>query len=185
ILLYLSCCCRCCCSCSTFCLCFHSSESWQRRFFDTMAMGGRGPPKSFQFEADIMGVHTDFVITDFGSELFFLITQSAKIGSLVQASASAPKDDEADPLGDSGPGRGGERTYDVQVLFGDRRAEHYRSYARALIELVASRSSKSVMLGIHLKEHSVEGFRKILGELKDKIAPMTVSEEDEDDDIPP
>eukprot|EP00930_Biecheleria_cincta_P085414 TRINITY_DN74803_c0_g1_i1.p1 TRINITY_DN74803_c0_g1~~TRINITY_DN74803_c0_g1_i1.p1 ORF type:complete len:153 (-),score=31.13 TRINITY_DN74803_c0_g1_i1:235-693(-) len=140
---------------------------------------GGSPPQSFQWTAQVLGQKTDFVITDFGSELFFVITQSAKIGSFVQATASEPKQEDA--LDESGLSKG-ERTHDVQVLFGDRRAEHYRSYARALIELVASRCSKSVLLGIHLKEHSMEGFRVILKELRERIAPVTTVPDEDDDD---
>merc|ERR1719401_2851938 len=122
-------------------------------------MGGPGArglqgPQSIQFAAPIAGTATDFVITDFGSELFVVITQSAKIGSLLEATASEAKEG-LDGL---------ERVYDVRVLFGDRRAEHYRSYARALIELIATRSTKSVLLGIMLKEHTVEGFRQVMQE---------------------
>eukprot|EP00440_Ansanella_granifera_P010268 gb/GFBE01011137.1/.p1 GENE.gb/GFBE01011137.1/~~gb/GFBE01011137.1/.p1 ORF type:complete len:153 (+),score=20.04 gb/GFBE01011137.1/:1-459(+) len=145
-----------------------------------MRRGGGNPPQSHQWDADILGVRTDFVITDFGSELFFVITQSAKIGALVQATASEPKEEDGSDLGGL---RKGERTYDVQVVFGDRRVEHHRLYARALIELVASRSPKSVLLGIHLKEHSVEAFRLILKELRERIAPLTVPPEEEDDDL--
>merc|ERR1712080_226614 len=106
-------------------------------------------PKSVQFEASIEGVDTDFVITDFGSQLFIVITQSAKIGSLIEASVTSEEL------------RSGERIFDVRPLLGDRSAEHYRTYARALIEVVSSRSDKSVLLGIALKEHSVAGFRQI------------------------
>ncbi|CAE7261049.1 psmG3, partial [Symbiodinium pilosum] len=120
-----------------------------------MAFRPAGPPESHQWEAEIQGTPTSFVITDFGSELFFLITQNAKIGSLIQATASAPNSGDAADLG--GLARG-ERTYDVQVLFGDRRQEHYRAIARSLIEVVAQKSSKPILLGIQLKEHNVDIF---------------------------
>mmetsp|Transcript_96099 Transcript_96099/g.310296 ORF Transcript_96099/g.310296 Transcript_96099/m.310296 type:complete len:142 (+) Transcript_96099:41-466(+) len=135
-----------------------------------MAASGRAP-QTIQFAQSISGVATDFVITDFGTELFIVITQSCKIGSLIQASASELKEGE----------NGSSRVYEVQVLFGDRRAEHYRAYARALIELVASRSSKSVLLGIALKEHSTEGFRQVLQELRGRLGPVTAPPDEEDD----
>ena len=40
-----------------------------------------------------------------------------------------------------------QRSFDVQVLFGDRKQEMYRALTRALIELVAEKSSKSLILG--------------------------------------
>ncbi|CAE7491896.1 psmg3 [Symbiodinium sp. CCMP2456] len=125
-------------------------------------------------EAEIEGAATSFVITDYGSELFFLITQNAKIGSLIQATASAPNSGDTADLG--GLARG-ERTYDVQVLFGDRRAEHYRAIARSLIEVVAQKSSKPILLGIQLKEHNVQVFRAILQQLREKIGPVVAAEE--------
>ncbi|CAE6970882.1 unnamed protein product [Symbiodinium natans] len=125
-------------------------------------------------EVEIQGTPTSFVITDYGSELFFLITQNAKIGSLIQATASAPNSGD---MADMGGLARGERTYDVQVLFGDRRAEHYRAIARSLIEVVAQKSSKPILLGIHLKEHNVEIFRAILQQLREKIAPVVAAEE--------
>merc|ERR1719401_323473 len=139
-------------------------------------MGGPGArglqgPQSIQFAAPIAGTATDFVITDFGSELFIVITQSAKIGSLLEASASEAKE---------GLDGQSERVYDVRVLFGDRRAEHYRSYARALIELIATRSTKSVLLGIMLKEHTVEGFRQVLQEVKEHLGLVALTPPDDD-----
>ena len=59
------------------------------------------------------------------------------------------------------------------MLFGDRRQEMYRALTRALIELVAEKSSKSLILGgsaqsvfdsisggIHLQESNKEMFRR-------------------------
>eukprot|EP00747_Dinoflagellata_sp_TGD_P168306 gnl/TRDRNA2_/TRDRNA2_194379_c0_seq1.p1 gnl/TRDRNA2_/TRDRNA2_194379_c0~~gnl/TRDRNA2_/TRDRNA2_194379_c0_seq1.p1 ORF type:complete len:161 (+),score=28.69 gnl/TRDRNA2_/TRDRNA2_194379_c0_seq1:68-550(+) len=125
-------------------------------------------PQSLQFQADIGGVATDFVVTDFGSRLFVVITQNAKLGSLIEASALQQLED-------------GERTFEVRVLFGDRRQEHYRAYARALIELVSDRSAnKSVLLGIQLKEHSPQVFREILNQLKERVvssAPCSIDDD--------
>merc|ERR1712187_153321 len=95
---------------------------------------------------------------------------SAKIGSLIQASASEETGE-------------GERVYEVRVLFGDRRAEHYRAYARALIELIASQSSKSLLLGIALKEHSVEGLRQIIGELRERIVVVAPPVDSDDEEL--
>mmetsp|Transcript_94228 Transcript_94228/g.281198 ORF Transcript_94228/g.281198 Transcript_94228/m.281198 type:complete len:139 (-) Transcript_94228:81-497(-) len=136
--------------------------------------GGARVPQSVQFAASISGVHTDFVITDFGSELMFVITQSCKIGSFIEASATEPQESVGT----------GEKVYDVRVLMGDRRAEHYRTYARALIEIVAARSGKSVLLGIALKEHSVDGFRQVIREIRERVAPMTAAPDEEDDMVP-
>eukprot|EP00928_Gymnodinium_smaydae_P051515 TRINITY_DN35078_c0_g1_i1.p2 TRINITY_DN35078_c0_g1~~TRINITY_DN35078_c0_g1_i1.p2 ORF type:complete len:170 (-),score=38.99 TRINITY_DN35078_c0_g1_i1:161-670(-) len=129
-----------------------------------------GPgPRSLTFSSDICGQATDFVITDFGSQLFIIITQSAKIGSLIEGTMTESVES-------------GMRTYDVKVLFGDRGAEHYRSYARALIELITSGSSKALLLGIALKEHSTEGFRKIIGELRERIVAVSPPQGDDEDD---
>merc|ERR1719373_1420884 len=130
-----------------------------------MALHRREPqgPKSIEFSVDVAGTPTDFVATDFGSQVFFVITQNGKIGSLIEATSQECR--EVDMLG--------ERTFEVKVLFGDRRLEHYRAYARALIEVVAAvDSSKSILLGIALKEHSPEGFRQVVREVKDRIGPV-------------
>mmetsp|Transcript_64392 Transcript_64392/g.184973 ORF Transcript_64392/g.184973 Transcript_64392/m.184973 type:complete len:171 (-) Transcript_64392:15-527(-) len=148
-----------------------------------MPMGRRGPqgPKSIQFAASIAGVDTDFVITDFGTQVFIVITQAKKIGSMIEATVSETRED---PL-DLDEGRDG-RLYEVKVLFGDRRLEHYRTYARALVELVASKGSrKSMLLGIALKEHSVEGFRQVLAEVRARIGPVTERPPDDDDMVLP
>jgi len=135
-------------------------------------MPERSPkPQSVQFHVDIDGVATQFVITDFGSQLFFVITQSSKIGSLIEASASELEE-------------GSEKIFDVKVLFGDRRLEHYRTYARALIEIVSKRCTKSVLLGIALREHSADVFRQVLRAVQDRIAPVTLPPPDEDDFVP-
>mmetsp|Transcript_56396 Transcript_56396/g.157163 ORF Transcript_56396/g.157163 Transcript_56396/m.157163 type:complete len:179 (-) Transcript_56396:93-629(-) len=131
---------------------------------------GHGP-RSLQFACVVGGQATDFVVTDFGSQLFVIITQSAKIGSLIEASSTEMLE-------------GGDLTFDVRVLFGDRRAEHYRSYARAIIELIArSPSSKSLLLGIALREHSVEGMRQILRELRERIVSVARLPDADDDDL--
>lgn len=77
-----------------------------------------------------------------------------------------------------GPELDPQRTFDVQVLFGDRRQEHYRALARALIELVAAKSSKPLLLGIHLRENSAEMFRGILQQWREQLTIAT-PEEDE------
>eukprot|EP00927_Polykrikos_kofoidii_P060975 TRINITY_DN55869_c0_g1_i1.p1 TRINITY_DN55869_c0_g1~~TRINITY_DN55869_c0_g1_i1.p1 ORF type:complete len:211 (-),score=39.22 TRINITY_DN55869_c0_g1_i1:292-864(-) len=132
--------------------------------------GGPGP-KSLQFACSVSGQATDFVITDFGSQLFIVITQSAKIGSLIEATSTEMQE-------------GGQRVYDVKVIFGDRRAEHYRSYARALIELITKQSSKSLLLGIALKEHSLDSFKQIVSELRARIVSTVMPPLDEDDGLP-
>mmetsp|Transcript_12296 Transcript_12296/g.21139 ORF Transcript_12296/g.21139 Transcript_12296/m.21139 type:complete len:142 (-) Transcript_12296:28-453(-) len=129
-----------------------------------------GPPQSHQWEMEICGVTTAFVITDFGSELLFTVSQSGKIASLIQATASEMRE--------IGPELDPQRTFDVQVLFGDRRQEHYRALARALIELVAAKSSKPLLLGIHLRENSAEMFRGILQQWREQLTIAT-PEEDE------
>merc|ERR1712032_591937 len=134
----------------------------------------RGPdgPRSLKFSACVSGTDTDFVITDFGSKLFVVVTQSAKIGSLIEASQTELEG-------------GGQKVFDVRVLFGNRQAEYYRLYARALIELVAKQSSKSVLLGIALKEHSMESFRQTVREIDLRIAPMAEPQPEDDDDLVP
>merc|ERR1712060_337587 len=127
-------------------------------------MGVPQGPQSVQFKADIAGVATDFVLTDFGSELFVVITQIGKIGSLIEATASKPKELPSDE-------ELNEPIYHVKVLFGDRQAGHYRAYARAIIECVTKTSSKSVLLGIALKEHTSDGLRQIIQEVRDHITP--------------
>merc|ERR1711862_179249 len=133
----------------------------------------RGPPgpKSLRFDASICGVHTDFVVTDFGSHLFVVVTQNAKIGCLVEASASEELRD------------GGDRVYEVRTVFGDRRAEHHRLYARALIELIAKQSSKLLLLGIALKEHSPEAFKQTMRELEQRIVSDAEPAEDSDEEL--
>eukprot|EP00439_Symbiodinium_sp_Y106_P073587 s695_g13.t3 len=99
---------------------------------------------------------------------------SPGVADAAKATASAPNSGDMADLG--GLARG-ERTYDVQVIFGDRRAEHYRAIARSLIEVVAQKSSKPILLGIQLKEHNVQVFRAILQQLRDKIGPVVAVEE--------
>mmetsp|Transcript_22447 Transcript_22447/g.43700 ORF Transcript_22447/g.43700 Transcript_22447/m.43700 type:complete len:137 (-) Transcript_22447:95-505(-) len=131
-----------------------------------------GPPQSLQFAANISGVNTDFIVTDFGAELFVVITQSAKIGSLVEASACVSDFSES-----STP------VYEVRVLFGDRRAEHYRAYARALIELIAAKTNRSLLLGIALKEHSTDSFRQIISVIKDRLGSLASNHPEDDDEL--
>mmetsp|Transcript_106931 Transcript_106931/g.297477 ORF Transcript_106931/g.297477 Transcript_106931/m.297477 type:complete len:145 (+) Transcript_106931:95-529(+) len=142
-----------------------------------MALRGREArgPQTIQFSADVAGTPTDFVVTDFGSQVFFVVTQSAKIGSLIEATSQ----ESADPMAN------GDRIYEVRVLFGDRKLQHYRAYARALAEIVATtNSSKSVLLGIALREHSTESFRQVVAAVKERIGPIAEAAE-EPEVVPP
>ncbi|CAK9094358.1 unnamed protein product [Durusdinium trenchii] len=72
-----------------------------------------------------------------------------------------------------------QRSFDVQVLFGDRRQEHYRALARALIELVAQKSTKPILLGIHLQHNGPDVFRAILQQWRERLTIAPAVEEDE------
>ncbi|CAJ1403202.1 unnamed protein product [Effrenium voratum] len=74
---------------------------------------------------------------------------------------------------------GRQRSFDVQVLFGDRRQEHYRALARAIIERLAEKTSKPLLLGIHLQDKSVEAFRAILQEVQQRLSGVAPPEDDD------
>jgi len=91
----------------------------------------------------INGVHTEILQQRFSNCIFMLITQTGKMGTLIEARA------------DNRDFQGGEYTYSLRVLSGKRDDNLLSAYSRQLVELVSysffsGKVRPSLLLGISL-----------------------------------
>jgi hypothetical protein len=112
-----------------------------------------------QFAAIIDNVHTEFVITDYGDQIFFIITQLNKLGTILRGKKDSIIGNSADECS----------LYSVQTLLGKRDDSLLELFARQLTEMVNANSpQKSVVLAISLKDgqSSSQTLKKILSLLR-------------------
>eukprot|EP00243_Klebsormidium_subtile_P004179 TRINITY_DN17975_c0_g1_i1.p1 TRINITY_DN17975_c0_g1~~TRINITY_DN17975_c0_g1_i1.p1 ORF type:complete len:123 (+),score=27.65 TRINITY_DN17975_c0_g1_i1:460-828(+) len=107
------------------------------------------PVKSRQFNKDIKGIKTDFLISRYEDYTAVMVTQIGKMGTILQA-----KKEET---------YGGASTYTVNTLFGKRDEPLLEACARQLAEkLSAGDSSRPLLLSLGLRDPSSESVREIL-----------------------
>eukprot|EP00743_Colponemidia_sp_Colp-15_P005293 GILK01005692.1.p1 GENE.GILK01005692.1~~GILK01005692.1.p1 ORF type:complete len:250 (+),score=26.22 GILK01005692.1:40-750(+) len=105
------------------------------------------PLTTKQLALTVNGCHTDILITPFQDKIFIVITQLAKIGTLILARKEG---EEEGPV-----------SFSTTTVLGKRDEEVLSVYARALIGLISQTSPKSLLLGISLKDHSPSTFKAI------------------------
>lgn len=87
----------------------------------------------------INGHHTDIIITEYVDQLFVIITQYDKMGTIIQVKQDVSSDESKNII------------YDTQVLFGQDELE-INAVARNLMEKL--NVSKSVVFSLALKDYS-------------------------------
>jgi proteasome assembly chaperone 3 len=92
---------------------------------------------------------TDFIINVYADRVFIIITQTGKPGTLVHVSR------------DQGAGGAGGKTMTTRVLIG-KRDDYVLVYAKKIGEMVASRTSKPLLLALCVLSDSPDVFRAVL-----------------------
>merc|ERR1711908_159255 len=111
---------------------------------------------SVEWQSDVCGTSTKFVLTRYSNRVFAVVTQADNFGTLIHCDRDNPMDHE-------------NTTYTVRVLLGRRDNETNEVYARTLCELIQKHSPNAgaLLLGIHIKEHSVDTFRAVMREVNE------------------
>eukprot|EP00742_Colponemidia_sp_Colp-10_P009730 GILJ01010640.1.p1 GENE.GILJ01010640.1~~GILJ01010640.1.p1 ORF type:complete len:248 (+),score=23.72 GILJ01010640.1:28-744(+) len=105
------------------------------------------PLTTKQLALTVNGCHTDILITPFQDKIFIVITQLAKIGTMILARKEGEEE--------------GPTSFSTTTVLGKRDEEVLSVYARALIGLISQSSPKALLLGISLKDHSPSTFKAI------------------------
>ncbi|GAB2218481.1 hypothetical protein Droror1_Dr00001705 [Drosera rotundifolia] len=101
-----------------------------------------------QVSVDINGNKTDIIISRYDDHFFVIVTQIGSMGTVLHAKKEG--------------GVAMEPTYNVMVAFGKRDEPMLSACARRLIEHISSSgSSRSLVLSLGLKDHSMETVKAI------------------------
>ncbi len=114
-------------------------------------------PSETKIEIELNGVKTEIMCATFDSKILIFITQINKIGTFIKAWADSKAD--------------GGKIYQTSIVLGKRDDPLLTIYARQLIEKISLFSSKSLLLGISLKEEgrSREHFQEIINKVLEII----------------
>eukprot|EP01128_Nolandella_sp_AFSM9_P002676 TRINITY_DN13056_c0_g1_i1.p1 TRINITY_DN13056_c0_g1~~TRINITY_DN13056_c0_g1_i1.p1 ORF type:complete len:135 (+),score=25.45 TRINITY_DN13056_c0_g1_i1:1-405(+) len=112
------------------------------------------PFSRLQFTESVCGVTTEFLLTTYSNYLFFIVTQTGKLGTLFKASCERNVE--------------GEATYSATAVLGKRDPE-MEVYARAIVEVTSEVSAKPLLLALALNETSPAIFREVLAVVKRRI----------------
>mmetsp|Transcript_3768 Transcript_3768/g.5260 ORF Transcript_3768/g.5260 Transcript_3768/m.5260 type:complete len:161 (-) Transcript_3768:5-487(-) len=115
--------------------------------FQTENNQGKFPVGVRHVATEIDGNHTEIIINTFASHVFIIVTQTDKMGTMIQASRDQGELDD----GLSEP------SFSMKVLIGKRENPLHVIYARQLIELISSTSAmyRPLLLGISLKGEDI------------------------------
>jgi len=113
------------------------------------------PFRTKQWCSEVEGIRTEFILSTYSNQLFFVITQLEKLGTLIEARADLSLE------GDS-------TTFTVNTLLG-KRDPSLEVYARELISFTSQTSPKPLLLSIALKQTSPSIFKTILEQIKKNI----------------
>ena len=115
------------------------------------------PPLEKKVTIEKDGVTTEIVCTSFTNRILIFITQINKVGTLISA--------WSEPKGDGG------KLYQTSTILGKRDDPLLTVFARQLIERISTHSSKTLLLGISLKEEgrSREQFQFIINNVLENI----------------
>ncbi|XP_052195288.1 uncharacterized protein LOC127803238 isoform X2 [Diospyros lotus] len=102
---------------------------------------------------DIKGHKTDIVICSYDDHFLVIATQIGSMGTILHARKEE--------------GMLVQPTFNVSVVFGKRDEPMLVACARQLIEYISSGSSKSLLLSLGLKDHSMEMLKGIVRAVTD------------------
>eukprot|EP01031_Cornospumella_fuschlensis_P031592 gene31593-38180_t len=119
-----------------------------------------GFPSETKFSVEVQGITTEVVCSVFSSNIFILVTQINKVGSVLKA-WTEPKFD------------GGLR-YMVENMLGRRDDPLLVLYARQLIERIALISPKELVLAISLTEEGrgKEHFQEVINRTMEEVSKL-------------
>jgi proteasome assembly chaperone 3 len=128
------------------------------------------PMKIQQFAARINNIHTEFVIMYYSNQLFFLVTQLNKLGTIIQVKKYP---ELSERLSEE------ESCFSIRILLGKRNEPTLELCARQLMEIVRNNyPQNSIILSIALKEEEsqqtkADTLKKILTLLKMNLTSQT------------
>jgi proteasome assembly chaperone 3 len=124
------------------------------------------PVKVHQATKEVQGVETELVEMLFSNMVFIIITQIGKIGTLIQVSKDEVSGNAAnydDESGDPSP----LISFTTHILLGKRDEPLLGLCARQIAEDIVTTTTKSLLLGISLKNTSAETIREIVAWVKE------------------
>ncbi|XP_023232174.1 proteasome assembly chaperone 3-like [Centruroides sculpturatus] len=124
--------------------------------FQTRNIHNKPPYKTKAGQEIINGHHTDIIVTEYLDQLFIIITQYDKMGTIIQV-----KQDSSDESKNI--------IYSTQVLFGQDELE-INAVARNLMEKL--NVSKSVIFSLALKDCSSSTIHQLGDMLNSKLKPI-------------
>ncbi|KAG6398225.1 hypothetical protein SASPL_139680 [Salvia splendens] len=108
---------------------------------------------------DINGHKTDIIVSSYEDHILVMATQIGSMGTILQARKEGGV--TTDP------------TYSISVVFGKRDEPMLTACARQLIEHISnSGSSKTLVLSLGLRDHSVGILKTIVSAVTEKLAEV-------------
>eukprot|EP01113_Clastostelium_recurvatum_P049505 TRINITY_DN9180_c0_g1_i2.p1 TRINITY_DN9180_c0_g1~~TRINITY_DN9180_c0_g1_i2.p1 ORF type:complete len:146 (+),score=20.32 TRINITY_DN9180_c0_g1_i2:2-439(+) len=114
------------------------------------APGDSFPVRTGQVAAEIDGVHTEIVMNLYAEQIFIVISQTQKLGSLISASRVGGQMTQS-----------GVSNYSINTLLGKRDDPVLDIFARQLVQYVSNtdRMARSLLLAISLPSMTAENMR--------------------------